>query len=355
MGESKLNLSAISAYADLVGQKIGGEYFQSKNVIAGQDIVNLSSIKQVNYFVLKELFSQWQTEIARLESPFFDYKNEDVKSAMQSLMNVLSKNILVKEDDFQPLLSKAIAETLFLILSPYDYFHSNLEKAPSLSFKFLHSQLKYFKINRHLYMLLLEQLESRQQGQLSLDEVGHVLDGIFKSTAEGPEDIDAFIQSFAQLVPLQVEDFFKDDVELSPKEEEEIDDIQNHLFQDFEEMDELAIEKSKQQLNDRYASEVKTINEKLAAPTMDIATSHESKPVESILKSISINQRYRFIKELFDGNTESFENAIEEIEDCPTFENAVGHLVQNYARDNHWNMQSTEIKDFLKVIIKKFK
>lgn len=366
MSESRLNTKSIDAYSAEVCGKLTEDFFRAKKTISGQEILKLTPIKQINYFVLKNLFTKWQSEMTRLESPYFDYKSEDVKKSLQSLMNVLSQNILITEEHFPPLLKSAVSETLFLILSPYDYYHSNIEEMPSLTLKYLRSQAKYIRINKHLYMNFLDEVEGEETSEDLEKKVAlEKLDGIFKSTNEGPEDIDTYLNELAKIHPIKVEDFFIDDshaikteeneTKLTPAEEEEINEIQHNLFQDFEEMDEVAIEKSKQKLNDRFATEQKTINESMASETMDIATALASKKVDSIQKSISVNQRYMFVKELFEGQSDAFEQAIAAIEDCPTFEDAVGVLVQTYAKEYHWDMQSSEIKDFLKVIIKKFK
>ncbi len=366
MAESKLNIQSIDSYSEIVSRKLSENFFRAKKTITGQEILNVSPIKQINYFVLKSLFTQWQAEVSKLESPYFDYKNEDVKKSLQNLMNVLSQNILIEEGSFPPLLKAAISETLFLILSPYDYYHQNVEESPALTIKYLRSQAKYIRINKHLYMNFLDELEHEENdGVLEKKLVLEKLDTIFKQTSEGPEDIENYINAFEKIHPLKAEDFFADEtptveevaeIKLTDEEEEEINEIQHNLFQDFEEMDEIAIEKSKQQLNDRYSNEQKTINESLATEKVDVATAlAASKRVESLQKSISVNQRYMFVKELFEGESEAFEGAITSIEECETFEDAVGLLVQNYARTYHWDMQSVEIKDFLKVIIKKFK
>ena len=356
MSESTLNIEAINTYSKLVSQKVSEQFFQTRKTISGNDILNLTSIKQVNFFVLKNLFTKWQAELTKLESPYFDYKNEEVKKSMQSLMNVLSKNIIIDEKHLNPLLQEAISETLFIILSPYDYYHNNLKNSPSITIKYLRSQTKYIRINKHLYVHLLNELENENdETTLEIDGVLEKLDGIFKTTSDGPEDIDQYITEFSKIHPLSAEDFFVGDIALTETEEAEIDEIQHNLFQDFEEMDEVAIEKSKQQLNDRFANEQKTLNEKLAQETIDIATAHATKKIESVQSNISVNQRYMFVKELFNGESDSFDNAISEVNECDTFEDAVGLLVQNYARTYHWNMQSGEIKDLLKIIIKKFK
>ncbi|MEQ9425442.1 MAG: hypothetical protein RJQ09_13550 [Cyclobacteriaceae bacterium] len=355
--ESKLNKQSIEAYSTAVADKLIEQFFQTKKTITGQEIVKFCGIKQVNYFILKNLFAKWQAETTRLESPYFDYKNNGVRNAMKALMNVLSQNILVNEEDLKPLLSESIQETLFLLLSPYDYYHQNIDKCATLNLRFLKSQAKYIKINKHLYMHLLDALEQGDDSsELTKESVSEKLDGVLKSTSEAPEDIEAVMTEFNSIHPVEASDFFVDAPELTAEEEEQIDDIQNNLFENFEEMDELAIEKSRQQLNDKFSKEQKTLNDKLSATeTMDIATAHAEKSVQSILKSISINHRFMFIKELFDGQTETFESSIKELEDCSSFEDAVSQLVQGPAKNYGWEMQSPEVKELLRVVIKRFK
>ncbi|MDA0193455.1 MAG: hypothetical protein O2887_01935 [Bacteroidetes bacterium] len=354
--ESKLNQESIEAYSRNVADKILSNFFQTKKIITGQEVLGICPVKQVNFFILKNLFTRWQEETQRLESPYFDYKNETVKKAVKSLMNALSQNILIDEDDFRPLLEEAISETLLIILSPYDYYHQNFNKSPSLSLKYLQSQAKYVRINKHLYMILLDALESDMNSdKIEKEDIISKLDSILKSTNEAPEDIESYIEQFGQIHPIKVETFFIEDHPLTAQDEEEISQLQKKLFQEFEEMDEIAIEKSKQQLNDRFVKGQKTLNEKLATETVDIATSHATKKIDSILKSVSLNNKYMFVKELFNGETHSFENAIEEVEQCKSFEDAVGYLVQHHAKYYGWEMQSSEVKELLRVIIKKFK
>lgn len=354
--ESKPNQGSIDNYSRNVADKIISNFFQTKKIITGHQVLDICPIKQVNFFILKNLLTRWQEETQRLESPYFDYKNETVKKAIKSLMNALSQNILIKEDDFRPLLEEAIAETLLIILSPYDYYHQNFDKSPSLSLKYLQSQAKYVKINKHLYMILLDALESDMEGdKIEREDVIFKLDSILKSTNEAPEDIESYIESFGQIHPINVEYFFIEDVPLTASDEEEISQLQKKLSHEFEEMDEIAIEKTKQQLNDRFVKGPMTLNEKMAPESVDIATSHATKKIDSILKNVSLNNKYMFVKELFNGKTQSFENAIEEVEQCKSFEEAVGYLVQHHAKHYRWEMRSSEVKELLRVIIKKFK
>jgi VIT1/CCC1 family predicted Fe2+/Mn2+ transporter len=73
------------------------------------------------------------------------------------------------------------------------------------------------------------------------------------------------------------------------------------------------------------------------------------------MEAISVNHRYMFTKELFDGSREAFTEAIAAIEACESFDDAVELLVQTYAKERAWDMNSEEVKELLKVVFRKFR
>ena len=60
-----------------------------------------------------------------------------------------------------------------------------------------------------------------------------------------------------------------------------------------------------------------------------------------------------FIKELFYNDKNQFEQALSELEDFNSFDESVEFLVQSYAKHNEWDMQSDEVKEFLKVLFRR--
>ena len=97
-----------------------------------------------------------------------------------------------------------------------------------------------------------------------------------------------------------------------------------------------------------------TINEQFEKNEETLAEHHESsRKGDSILELISLNHRYMFIKELFLNDKNQFEQALAELEDFDSFDSSVEFLVQSYAKHNEWNMQSDEVKEFLKVLFRR--
>ncbi|MEO1254266.1 MAG: hypothetical protein AAFY41_05190 [Bacteroidota bacterium] len=99
-----------------------------------------------------------------------------------------------------------------------------------------------------------------------------------------------------------------------------------------------------------------TINQQFEKQEETLAEHHEtSKSSNSILELISLNHRYMFIKDLFKNDKREFEHALNELEGYDNFDSSVEFLVQGYAKENEWDMQSDEVKEFLKVLFRRFR
>ena len=103
-------------------KKVLQNAYNVREHLDGTAILQLTPIKQVNYFVLKHLYRTWQKEMIHLKSPFFAYEKVEVKDALMAFMNVLSKHIHIGKAAMLPLLQGAINETLLLLLYPQIIF-----------------------------------------------------------------------------------------------------------------------------------------------------------------------------------------------------------------------------------------
>jgi hypothetical protein len=101
--------------------------------------------------------------------------------------------------------------------------------------------------------------------------------------------------------------------------------------------------------------DMKILNDKFEVGAKTLADLHEEKKIDSIMEAISINHRYMFLQELFDGDNDQFQKAIEKIENSESFDSAVEMLVQDYSKDYFWDMNSEEVKEFLKVVFRYFR
>ena len=61
-----------------------------------------------------------------------------------------------------------------------------------------------------------------------------------------------------------------------------------------------------------------------------------------------------FVNELFAGDADSFNKALDKIENMGSYDEAIDYLIKKYARDNEWVMESEEVIEFLEILDKRF-
>ena len=435
MLESKLNHEAIEAFAKSFSKEVCDSYFGKKEAISGKEIVELTPVKQVNFFVLKILFRQWQKETLRLQSPYFNYRTEEVRKALLSFMNVLSQQISIRREYFDPLLRLATREALLLIISPYEFFREELtgHESGRLNNKYLKNSDKYIKVNRHIFEAYKNRFEALGEGDMEHEDALALLDDVFMSMETAPEETAVYEAAFNQVVEIDFRTFwpeeaqaeaFVEDKETAAEagagesevldeigggsytedeerddpddDDEDIDEVHKEAEEDLEDdieagaledeyktLDEIDEEKATEPepagtedtapfrfieketeeediedspLNRQYTSGKMPLHEQLKSEKgITLAEVHQSQKIESIIGSISINQKYMFVNELFKGEDEVFVGAMSKVEGCSSFDEAVELLIQAYSKDLGWDMNAPEVKELLKVIFKKFR
>jgi hypothetical protein len=110
-------------------------------------------------------------------------------------------------------------------------------------------------------------------------------------------------------------------------------------------------------LADRLAATATTgtLNEKLASTTAPAATLAEAQPkVESLRSAISINQRFSFINELFNGENMEYHAAVEHLDALPSAEAAKRYVTEDLAQRYQWTRKDEHITKLLRLIDRKF-
>lgn len=102
---------------------------------------------------------------------------------------------------------------------------------------------------------------------------------------------------------------------------------------------------------DRFKDSKKFMNETLAKnmPTKDLSSKLQSKPLGDIGKAIGINDRFLFIKELFDGDSKKFDETINVLNNAPNFNEAFNYLSENFS----WNMDDPSVQKLLELARRK--
>jgi len=337
--ESNINHQLINQYSKSYSAQLINRFFSKKVGISGKDILNLSETKQINYFVLKILFEKWKSEFNSLKSPYFDYEKDEVQNAAISFMNVLSKNIMISKEDFKPLLEEATYKTILLIFSPYEYYLQEINKPAfqQISINDLYSIQKYIKINGHLLKAYIERFNTDGIQAVFNDDAVRIFDEVCETTRDTPEDFDLYHQELSKVVAL------------------DLNKIYSHPEDSSEELPKDDPEHETGSINEKFNSKKKTLLDTLGSEKKEVILDiHANKSLEGIRKIITINQRFMFENDLFNGNKDEFEMVINYLDNCSNLQEAMDFINENFKQKKNWDMEKAEVIEFFDVINKRF-
>ncbi len=335
--ESKINHESITTYSKSYAEKFLNSFFSDKSVITGPEILELCNVKQVNLFVIRILFKKWKSETENLKSPYFDYSSIEIREALNNLMNLLSKSISISKDDFRPILTEATYKTLLLIFSPYEYYLREISHPDfnTISIQDLRDINKYIKINKLLMEAYIREFENNNIEEVFKEDAIKMFNDACESIKEIPDDFDTYLAAFSEVLPLELSMIYSD-----------------VSIEDFEDNQEFSNMESTENESD---SNRKTLLDTLAAEkTESLADIHEKQHITGIKKSITINQRFMFINELFSGNQDEFEMVINYLDNCNTKKEALEFININYVEKKNWDLDKEEVQEFFDVLTKRF-
>jgi hypothetical protein len=336
-----LDLSALEQYSQTFSAEVVREVYARQSRVSGSDILSLTPVKQVNLFVIKALFDRWQQEIDRLESPYFNYDHEEVQVALEEFMNTLSRHISVPEAELRTLLLTATQDTLLLLLSPPAYYERALERLNREQFfaEDVKGWTKYVKANRAPLDTLSERLASDGGIGIPAEEAAQLLNA---EAEKLPTTLPAEYQAaFSQVASLTEEDILTgSSAPVAPPP----------LAEATESYDPPAASPAA----DEPVSP-RTLNDELTAgQRATLVDIHQQQKIANIKSYIGVNQRFMFIRELFNNNAEEYNRALDELEQQNTYIEAFNYLRNHYAQPNRWKMDSEEVVEFLEIIAKRF-
>lgn len=391
-------------YAKELAAKISDENYADRDVLEGEQLLSITPSRQINLFIIRELYEKWQTETRRMESPYFDYTNPAVKQALIQFMNTVSQFIAVKRHEFETLSTQAIFKTLELLLQPETFFEQFLRDLPNfrLSDDFIQENNKYFVQYRFVMNELKESL-NHQQTIYANEAITIAKNSLTKGTIESPTDLmeqlNAIIPTpsglkeypavasyreeiegkettqksfFDQLVEERLSEKIKAETPktpipnvvpvietdhtsvitppvipvIAPPVRPQTEPVVEQMITDKPKRLNEQLEQTNQTLNDRA-----TTSENAQAVTSNY---HRISKIESIRKSISLNQRFLFIHNLFGGNVEAFSQALDEIDTLQSFADARELVLKKYVPRYLWDVTSVEAEEFFEILKRRF-
>jgi len=362
--DEKISIKALEDYSDDYASKVTASFFSKKDKISGPEILQLCDIQQINLFVIRELLKAWRLETQKLRSPYFDFAAAPVADALTKFHNLLSNHIAISKENFQPLLKKAVGQTLSVILNPYDFYSVTLtSQGDPLKLDDLRNEIKYIRINRTPLDRLLADLEKKKKLTISGNEAFASLDHILEEVNFTPEDVEEHLVKFSAVVPLSLEDLYE-------KEEESI--VTPAPIPPVVEQKPAPAPPAEPVKPPAPSPPAESV--KPPAPAPEIPSKQEAKkPAQiplydqqpgkgttlaenfqkrrKIKDSLTINQKFMFTKILFNGDFELFSAAIDRLDELDNLNQAKNYLTNNYGE---WNPEGEEYKEFMEIVERRF-
>lgn len=342
MESFNINQSKLENYAEKFAQKACDSFFSMfKSSVIGSEIMKITPVEQINYFVLFNLFETWKQEVAKLESPYFDYSKPEVKEALRNFMNTVSMHINIKREDIEPLLIQSVAYTINLSNMPVAFYANFFNRLPEkLSIDQLASYEKYFKINKLLYSHTLEKVKSQHTDEVSKSAI---LQAFAEASAYFHPDNsikEQISKTFNTVLPVDFNELYtpvpvtNDVVVEAPKEEPA----------------KPAIELAKEQVNSSSETQISDLKKE----NFKNNTGHIHNRVVDVKSAMTINQRFMFVEQLFRGEKWEFDGALNKLENCPDYDSAIKMLLTDYAVKYDWDTENEQVSELFDFIGKKY-
>jgi hypothetical protein len=103
---------------------------------------------------------------------------------------------------------------------------------------------------------------------------------------------------------------------------------------------------------DKFKGEKKYINERLGdnGNRQDLSSKLQSKPIRDIGTSLGLNDRFKLINELFNGDKNSYQQTIDILNSAGNFNEAFSYINTSY----DWDMEDDSVQMLLDLVRRKF-
>lgn len=337
---SSISATAVEEYASKFAQKVCDDFFTMfKNTATGPDILKLSPVAQVNYFILFTLFEQWKAEVSKLKSPYFNFDKPEITNALSNFANLLSNNILISREHLEPLVKKSVSLTIEFAFSPLDTLEKLIvNSSDEFDISNLENWRKYFKIHPKLIDSYFE--KSRIESKANFDR--EVAIRILKSLkpAENQESIqpvaDEILGNLSKVSAIAAHILKPNSFSHKPEDKQKLATEDKTINQMF----------AKEQIS---VSDMEVRDYAAPQPKREIANK-----LLDIKSALTVNQKFMFINHLFKGEVTEFEKAISQINNLNNYDEAITFLLENYAVKYDWDTDNEQVEELFELVGRKF-
>lgn len=404
---NKFHQNALAEYSRSYARRVAADFYSNHNVINGKQLLNLTPISQINLLIVSSLFDKWKADAEKFRSPYFDFSHPEVEEALRLFMNVVSQHIAVRRENLEPMLADAVKKTLILIFDPRNYFDDQLRNQPDfrLTADAARQLTRYTQINKFIPAAIEQRMNGKEfvyvnQALTHLEEVlvqrAHELEKSEKYIAalseKVPVDLSTLIRSYDPDSPLlgqPTRSFFDTELEAassigmppspdlpqmtgmgmrmgppSSDSDERTNEQNEFSFPSllngdqgiaFHQAEPISpVMQPSPLTNPSTPVDVPAILQTDRPEPTSVADAFHRAPIESITKSISLNQKFRFINQLFNGQTSAYEQAIAELDKVGNYGQALDLISYRYASQFMWDMSSDEVGELVEILKRRF-
>lgn len=407
---NKFNTSALNEYSKSYARRVTADFYHANPTITGKQILNLTPVNQINLFVVSSLFDKWKGETEKFRSPFFDFSSPEVEEALRSFMNVVSQHIAVRREHLEPLLADATKRTLIALFDPRYYYDDLLRNQPdfTLTAENLRHLIRYTQINKFVPLALEQRLNGRPF--IYVNQTLGYLDEILTQRVHELERPEKYVEMFSEKVVMDLStllrgqalenynspsarSFFDLDedspaakpilvppvaqsVPTPPAEPAPV--VASALVDEEPTQDGTVALNGNGNYSTGYqeaptapSNQPNVLSVDVEPPTLSLNTSQaatsESTPgvatlgdslqkvtTGSLAKGISLNQKFRFINQLFNGSADAYNEAIAELDQMTNYGQALDLISYRYANQFMWHMESDEVTELVEILKRRF-
>ena len=100
---------------------------------------------------------------------------------------------------------------------------------------------------------------------------------------------------------------------------------------------------------------IPTLNDRLSTQEGNsLADVHQRSRIDSLKGSMTLNQRFSFLNSLFGSDLAGFEEALSQVEQCTTFDQARDVLETRYSVKHNWHLRAEDVKEFMGLVKRRF-
>jgi hypothetical protein len=385
----KFNLSALNEYSQKFARQVCDDFFIHNAAASGQHILNLTAIPQINLFVISSLYDKWKADAEAFRSPFFDFENTEVKESLRQFMNVVSRNISVKREALEPILTEATKNTLVLLIDPHSYFNEIFRNQPNFTVTSdtVQQLRKYIRFNKFVPQAVTEAMAER--AFVYVNQAIEWSENAINQRSSELDSIDQWVGVFSEKAPLEVASLLKKVARVEPVKAPEPEPNQSFFDTLMPEPDPIPVPSAEQpkenkwnevtpsspppapvaptyvpptpppaSLNESVASNgtsgKASLNDTLRTEQSSMSDMYQKQPIASISQNIPLNQKFMFIHHLFGGSNSAYETAIAELEQAPDFATARALISYKFASQHLWDMTGDVVGDLLEIVKRRF-